>query len=280
MYQNIKIKNKSGDIISIDLRYNELEGVKLPILIFCHGFKGFKDWGGFPYMLNKISEQNIFTVSFNFSFNGTDNTKDNPNDFDRLDLFAQNTFSRELDDTGEVIEFLIKNSEIYNYNINNITIAGHSRGGGIAILKTAEDKRIKKLITLASVSEFNRYTEERKKQWKERGYLEVLNTRTKQYMRMNYSLIEDLKINYSRLNITEAVKKINVPVLILHGKEDIAVDYSDAETIYNLSDKTKSKFLLIENTGHTFGISHPFNGTNKVFEKVLTEMVNWVNVIE
>lgn len=274
-YKNFKIKNKQGDIIPVDFRYKE--GLKNPpVLIFIHGFKGFKDWGSFPYMLEKISNENIFTVSFNFSFNGTDNTKDNPIDFDRLDLFARNTFSRELDDLGCIIDFLFEVKDEYNFDTDKLVIAGHSRGGGIAILKTAEDSRIKKLIALASVAEFDRYTEERKKRWKETGYLEVLNTRTKQNMRMDYTLIEDLEKNYDRLNITNAMSKIKVPSVIIHGKQDMAVDYSDAEMLYEHSDKSKTKLILYENTGHTFGAEHPFKGTNENLERVILDIIGAV----
>ena len=276
MLKNVKINNEIGNIISIDLRYPDAGNSKMPVLIFCHGFKGFKDWGSFPYMLDKIASANIFTVSFNFSHNGVDNTLDNPVDFARLDLFAQNTFSRELDDLGCVIDYLFENKNSFNFDLDNLTLAGHSRGGGIAILKTAEDKRIKKLITLASVAEFNRYTDERKKRWKDEGYLEVLNTRTKQLMRMNYTLIDDLEKNYSRLNILNAMKKISVPALIIHGKEDMAVDYSDAQALYENSDKSKSGLVLYENTGHTFGAEHPFKGTNRSLEKVITDITDFV----
>ncbi|MFA5403350.1 MAG: alpha/beta hydrolase [Ignavibacteria bacterium] len=276
MLRNIKIKNNSGDVISADFRFPEKINHKIPALIFCHGFKGFKDWGSFPYMLDKISNENIFTVSFNFSFNGLDNSLDNPVDFTRLDLFAQNTFSKELDDLESIINYLFENISSFNFDPDNITLAGHSRGGGIAILKTSEDNRIKNLIALASVSEFNRYTDERKKRWKDEGYLEVLNTRTKQLMRMNYTLIEDLEKNADRLNIQQAMKRISVPTLIIHGKQDLAVDYSDAETLYELSDKSKTKLILYENTGHTFGAGHPFKGTNEHLEKVISDIISRV----
>lgn len=276
MLKNIKLENKEGYIVSVDLRYSDTLEERPPAFIFCHGFKGFKDWGSFPYMLDKISKENIFTVSFNFSCNGMDNSQNNPIDFTRLDLFAENTFTRELDDLGIVINYIYDNQNLYNFNTENLTLAGHSRGGGIAILKTAEDKRIKKLITLASVSEFNRYTDERKRKWKEDGYLEVLNTRTKQMMRMNYTLIEDLENNYDRLNIKKAMKYISIPTLIIHGKQDLAVDYSDAEILYELSDKSKSKLKLYENTGHTFGAEHPFKGTNENLEKVIMDIIKWV----
>ena len=276
MTKNVKIKNSSGNTLNIDFRYNENSNKKLPLLIFCHGFKGFKDWGCFPYMMEKISSEDIFVVSFNFSLNGTDNEKDNPVDFDRLDLFAENTFSKELDDLGDVINFLEAEKENYNFDFDNLILAGHSRGGGIAILKSAEDSRIKKLITLASVAEFNRYGEETKKIWKERGFIEVLNTRTHQKMKMNYSLYDDLIKNYDRLNIQNAISKLNIPALIMHGTEDLAVDKSEAETLFELCPKSKSKLIILDNTGHTFGAVHPFVGTTNKLEKVIKHILGFI----
>jgi len=277
LISNLKIKNSHSDNLLADFRFNP-EGENLPLLIFVHGFKGFKDWGCFPYMLNKFSESGIFAISFNFSYNGIGEEETGITDFTRLDLFAKNTFSRELDDLSSVIEYLMINKNSYNYNFDNIIIAGHSRGGGISIIKTAEDKRIKKLITLASVSEFNCYSEERKSDWKKAGYISVLNTRTKQYMKMDYSLIEDLENNYERLNIKKAVSNIKIPYLIIHGTEDLAVDFSEAEILYSYARNTVPELLLIENTGHTFGTSHPFSGTNNIFEKIIDKMISFIKL--
>lgn len=270
MVKNIKIKNKSGNTINMDFRFREDVSEKLPLLVFCHGFKGFKDWGCFPYMLDKFADAGLFVVSFNFSLNGTDNEKQNPIDFDRLDNFAVNTFSEELDDLGAVLDYLEQNRNSYNYDFDTLVLAGHSRGGGIAILKTAEDKRVKKLVVLASVAEFNRYGEETIRIWKERGYIEVLNTRTKQKMRMNVSLLEDLEKNNKRLSIANALKNIHVPALIIHGAEDLAVGKDEAEVIYNsIASKEISKLIILDNTGHTFGAVHPFAGTTVHLEKVI-----------
>ena len=35
---NIKIKNKNGNIINMDFRYTNSSDKKLPLLVFCHGF--------------------------------------------------------------------------------------------------------------------------------------------------------------------------------------------------------------------------------------------------
>lgn len=273
--EKLKIKNKHGDNLTTDFRYDKT-AENPSLLIFVHGFKGFKDWGCFPYMLDKFAGNNIFTVSFNFSYNGIGEEDDELQDFTRLDLFAKNTFSRELDDLESIIDYLEANRQKYNYNFENLILAGHSRGGGIAILKTAEDKRINKLITLASVSEFDRYTKERKEEWKKQGYFQVLNTRTNQYMRMDYTLIKDLERNRDRLDIKRAVSNISVPYLIIHGEEDLAVDYSEAVELQSLSNKNLTKLHLVEKAGHTFGAVHPFAGTTEALEKVIELIQNFI----
>jgi dipeptidyl aminopeptidase/acylaminoacyl peptidase len=277
----LKIKNKHGDNLNTDFRYNP-DSDKLPLVIFCHGFKGFKDWGCFPYMLDKIASENNFCVSFNFSYNGTGDKEDEQSDFTRLDLFAENTFTRELDDLGSVIDFLFAHKDEYNYDEENITLIGHSRGGGTVILKTTEDKRIKKLIALSTVNNFDRYTDSLKNKWKEKGYLEVLNSRTNQMMRQNYTLIEDLEKNQQRLDIQKAIKMIDVPLLLIHGTQDLSVDYSNSEDLYsrhiekNESAMEKTELILIENTGHTFGAVHPFAGTTKALEEVITFILDFI----
>lgn len=278
---SIKIKNIHGDDLNADLRFIPSEK-KLPLVIFCHGFKGFKDWGCFPYMMDKLAAENNFCVSFNFSYNGTGDKEEEQSEFTRLDLFARNTFSRELDDLGSVIDYLFEHEDEYNYNTDDLTLIGHSRGGGAVILKTAEDVRVKKLITLASVNNFDRYTDSLKKKWKEIGYLEVLNSRTNQMMRQNYSLIEDLEKNYGRLNIQKAITLIDVPLMLIHGMQDLSVDYSNSEDLYtrhvenNESIKQKTELILIENTGHTFGAVHPFAGTTKALEEVITFILDFL----
>lgn len=270
---NFHLVNKLGYSIDIDFfpAHPEIENHFFPFMLFCHGFKGFKDWGGFPYMMERISKSGISSASFNFSLNGVD--AQNPTEFTRLDLFAQNTFSQELEDLGLVIEHFCNNAKKFNIDRNKIALAGHSRGGGITILKANEDKRVKGLITLAAVSGFGRYSEDHKRRWRKKGYFEVVNTRTNQMMRINTTLLDDLEKNESRLDIISAIKNLRIPVLIIHGKEDLSVKFEEAENLYNNSNKERTEFFPVANTGHTFGISHPFNGTTKSFETVVEKMI-------
>lgn len=240
---------------------------KMPLIIFVHGFKGFKDWGGFPYMCRKLAESGFYVLSFNFSHNGVKEPENES--FTRLDLFADNTHSIELADLKSVIDYLPALKKDHKIDTDNYGIIGHSRGGGISLISAFENSEIKAIATLASVAYFSRYTDEQIKKWEEKGYIEIPNTRTNQMMRMNISLLNDIHTNRDRLNLLNAAAHLNKPLLIVHGKEDLAVKYTDAEKIYNSSDKDLTEINIIENTGHTFGIEHPFKGTTKAFENVI-----------
>ncbi|MBZ0203178.1 MAG: prolyl oligopeptidase family serine peptidase [Ignavibacteria bacterium] len=217
--------------------------------------------------MQKLAEFNFACVSFNFSHNGVSSI--NPLEFDRLDLFAENTHSKELEDLQNVISYFYNHSEKYNLDKNRIGLIGHSRGGAAVILQSSGDNRIKALLTLASVSDVNRYTAEQVNRWRQAGYIEIPNTRTNQMMRMNVSFLDDIESNRDKLNILKAVAGLKIPLMIIHGKEDLAVKYTEAEKIFSASDKSITELHLIDNTGHTFGIEHPFKGTTPAFEEVI-----------
>lgn len=270
-------QNKNGEKLFTDVRLHK-NNKKNPLFIFAHGFKGFKDWGGFPFMLDKITNAGITTVAFNFSHNGTGDSPETMSDFTRLEMFANNTFSIELDDLNTVISSIIEIADELNADTSNITLCGHSRGGGTAILQTANDNRINKLITLASVCNFDRYSDRQKSLWREKGFMEALNTRTNQMMRMNVTLLDDIENNFDKLDIESAASKIEVPWLIIHGTEDLAVDISHAETLKAHNSNDSTKLMIIENTGHTFGVVHPFEGSNKIFDDVITSMIEFIKL--
>nr|WP_321221424.1 alpha/beta hydrolase [uncultured Psychroserpens sp.] len=229
-----------------------------PLVIFCHGYKGFKDWGSWNLVAEHFSDHNLFFIKFNFSHNG--GTVENPIDFPDLDAFAENNYSKELCDLDDILTHILSKTFKYKKEIdpNNITLIGHSRGGGISIIKTKEDHRITKLITWASICDFGKRTATtgELEQWQKDGVKYVLNGRTKQKMPHNYQFYEDFKANEDRLNIESAIKKVTVPVLIVHAKNDPSVKFDEAETL--ISWKQDAKLVVIEDSNHVFGASHPW----------------------
>ncbi|MFT6729118.1 MAG: pimeloyl-ACP methyl ester carboxylesterase [Glaciecola sp.] len=229
-----------------------------PLVVFCHGYKGFKDWGPWNLVAEHFSKQEMFFVKFNFSHNG--GTTENPIDFPDLQAFAENNYTKELDDLDDILNHLISESFEHKNEIDttNITLIGHSRGGGISVIKTYEDRRIAKLITWASICDFEKRTATTGdlEQWRTAGVKYVLNGRTKQEMPHNYQFYEDFKANQQRLHIETAIKQVSVPVLIIHAKDDPSVLFEEAEALYSWN--TNNTLLAIENSNHVFDASHPW----------------------
>lgn len=237
------------------------DGIAKAIIIFNHGFKGFKDWGPFNIIANKFAEAGFVFVKMNFSHNGI--TPDKPNEFADLEAFANNNFCIELDDTGVLIDYLfseecaIPSGEI---NLDNLYLMGHSRGGASAILKANEDRRIKKLVTWAAVNNLGAWhSKEELDYWKENGRIFIHNARTNQQMPLDYQLVENFKANKDRLQVPEAVENIKIPMLSLHGSKDPTVPVSAVREIQSWN--PNAKIEIIEGAGHTFGGTHPFEGS-------------------
>lgn len=226
-----------------------------PLVIFCHGFKGFKDWGHFNLMADYFVEKGCHFVKFNFSHNGT--TVDSPLDFDDLEAFGNNNFSIELDDLDTVLNWCEHQSSFKN-NYSSITLIGHSRGGGIVVIKAAEDNRVDNVVTWNGVSEFeNRFTPEEIEQWLKAGVIHVPNARTNQEMPLNIQLYNDFMANKDRLTISNAARRLTKPFLIVQGTSDEVVKQPEGEALHQWCGS--SELLLIENGDHTFGAGHPFN---------------------
>lgn len=250
----------------------------VPVVIFLHGFKGFKDWGPFPDACIELAENGFAVVAMNTSRNGTG---DDQETFSRLDLFADNTLSQELEDINSLLE-AIKSGEIstgkYPFETSRIGIVGHSRGGHSAIVAAAEYEDITCLVTWSAVADYNKHWDQiMLDEWHERGYTEILNTRTSQYMRLNKSVLDDSVENADRVIALRRVKDLYIPVCFIHAKEDESVPYTDVNLLYENCPSTEKKRILIPNTGHTFGGSHPFEADvlPEPFQEVVDQTINW-----
>ena len=255
--KNIRINGKHNKPILTDLFFKESNQLK-PILIFCHGYKGFKDWGAWNLMAETFANAGFFFVKFNFSHNG--GTAEQPIDFPDLEAFGNNNYSKELDDLGNVIDWVSENSDIKNeIDLNEIYLIGHSRGAGIVLLKSDEDSRAKKVISLAGVSDYkSRFPKNEKLQeWEEKKVYFVKNGRTHQEMPHFYQFFRDFEKNEKRLNIKKATQNLEIPLLIIHGNNDASVSINEAKNLHKWN--SKSTFKIIENSNHVFGTSHPWD---------------------
>jgi predicted alpha/beta-hydrolase family hydrolase len=253
--RNIIIDGSADKPILLDAFYLS-NGKAKDIIIFSHGFKGFKDWGAFNQMAEFFAKEGFVFIKFNYSYNGT--TPEHPDQFVDLEAFGNNNYSIELNDLGLVIDHIISGSIVPSaeLNINHIYLMGHSRGGGLSIIKAYEDSRISKLLTWAAVNALDwGWKPEILASWRADGVRFTENKRTRQKMPLYYQLAENFLANKDRLNIENAVKHMKIPFMVIHGTDDeIPVNMAITMKGWN----TNISMELIPGADHVFGARHPF----------------------
>lgn len=275
--KNIIIPGKHKKPILTDLFYKENNNPK-PIIIFCHGYKGFKDWGAWDLMGKAFVEAGFFFIKFNFSYNG--GTAQQPIDFPDLEAFGNNNYTKELDDLETVLDWIYNQNNLKKEaDSNKINLLGHSRAGGIVTIKAEEDHRVKKVISLAGVSDFGKRTATigNLDEWKKDGVKYVLNGRTKQQMPHFYQFYENFIANEERLTIKRAVSNLKIPYLIIHGNGDTSVSIDEGKHLNEWN--PKSTFVSIDDANHVFGASHPWkiNHLPEHLNKVINKIVLFLN---
>jgi dienelactone hydrolase len=111
------------------------EAGERPAVVVCHGFKGFQEWGFFPYLAALLADRGFVVIRFNLSGAG-----------------------RELADLLAVLESTGRTLAPGRVDRSRLGLFGHSRGGGNAILAAAREPwldQIQALVTWASLAGFD-----------------------------------------------------------------------------------------------------------------------------
>ena len=219
-------------------------------VVICHGFKGFAHWAFFPYLARAMAEHGMRAITFDFSGSGVGPDRES---FTTLEEFEANTFTQELTDLDEVIAEARRRGWIEN----GFGLFGHSRGGGVAILHAALDSDVRALATWAAISTMFRWPEDEVSAWRERGYTDILNSRTGQTMRLGTALLDEVEsLGRTKLDVTAAARRIAVPWLIVHGDADETVPVKEGELLSEVSPGFATLWT-VEGGNHGFGASHP-----------------------
>lgn len=277
--KNILIPGVDQKPVAIDIFFENHKKQK-PVVIYAHGFNGFKDWGNFDLVAKKFAAAGYVFLKFNFSHNGT--SPEHPEEFVDLEAFGKNNYTKELEDLRLVIDWVCDPVNAYHPVIDSshIYLIGHSMGGGISILQSANDDRVKKLITWAGINEcktpWGSWPPGKMKEWKETGVQYYANSRTKQQMPMYYQLYEDYIQNQDMLDIQKAITGLQIPILICHGTLDTAVP---VEKAYVLQSWQPAATLFTVESDHVFGRSHPWtsNELPSAMEAVVKESLQFLS---
>ena len=220
------------------------------LIIFVHGFMGFKDWGAWHLVQDFFTNKGYAFCKFNLSHNG--GTVENGIDFPDELSFGKNTYSFEVDDLVSLTKKISSHFE----KVPQIHLIGHSRGGATALL-AARTIGAKTLSLWASISSIAaRFpTNEELKKWEEEGIRYIQKSRTQQKLPQNFSLYTDFIKNQEKLDLERACKKLEIAVSIFHGEQDNSVDPSEGVL---LAGWTTTEISMIKDTDHVFGSKHPW----------------------
>jgi uncharacterized protein len=253
----------------IDLRTSDRSEVR-PAVVIVHGFKGFKDWGMFPPLAERLARAGFHAVSFNLSGSGVDDA----GEFTLPERFGHNTFSAELEDIQLVLDALA-DGRLGTLATSDIGLIGHSRGGGMAVVTASRDPRVRALVTWAAISRVNRWTSEVPR-WRRDGRLDVINSRTGQVLPLYPDVLDDITRHAAALDISDAASRVTAPWLLLHGTADTSVPVAEAQALAHAAADHPPRVMLLEGAGHTFGAVHPYAGVTPDLAIAFDETLKWM----
>ncbi|CUT03483.1 Dienelactone hydrolase [Candidatus Kryptobacter tengchongensis] len=263
----LTLYNVSGDRITADVHFVE-SFLPAPVVIYSHGFLGFKDWGFIPYVAERFAENGFVFVRFNFSHNGIG---ENPNKITEFDKLAKNTISKQIEDLTAVIEYVFSD-EFGVLNDGQLFLLGHSGGGGISIIKAVEDERVRALALWASISTFRRYSKHQIEELEKNGYIFVRVPDSVIQVKIEKIVYDDFVENSERYDIIKAISKLKIPILIVHGTADAIVPLAEAEKLRN-SNPEYTKLVFISGANHLFNVKHPMEHSTDQLDKAIDETV-------
>ena len=220
------------------------------IIIFIHGFMGFKDWGAWHLVQHFFTKMGYGFCKFNTTHNG--GTIKNGIDFPDPKSFGQNTYSKEIADIKAVVNWIDHRVDSWSGHL-----IGHSKGGAIALISGQYIPCIRSISTWASIASI----EERfpkgsaLEEWKSTGFRTIKNGRTLQDLPQSIELWEDFQRHKSNYDLKQICEECQKPLFIGHGKNDTSVGLDSGE---RLSKWSNTKLNIIENADHVFQSKHPW----------------------
>lgn len=256
--------------IAVDIRTSERRAPR-PAVLILPGFKGFKEWGMFPALAERVARAGFNAVSINVSGAGVDRD----GRFVFPERFGHNTFSAELEDVRRVLDAL-EHGHLGMVPTSSVGLVGHSRGGGMAILTAARDPRVHALVTWAAISTVDRWPD-KAEEWRVAGKLDITNARTGDVLPLYVDVLDDVIAHRDRLDIEAAAGRVKIPWLLLHGSADPSVPLAEARVLSAAaSPANPPRLIIIEGAGHTLGAVHPFAGMTPDLAQALDETLKWL----
>jgi len=267
------VEDGAGRPVCADLR-TCAPGRTRPLVIVCHGFLGYKRWGFYPYVSERLAAAGYHVLTMSFSMNGVDERSGR---FSRPGEFARNTVSSEIDDLRRVCGFVRRADALpEGVTAGAWGFMGHSRGGSVMILVASEFPEVRSLVTWSTLGRLDRYSKRRKELWKRDGALVFTDPRSEEPLRLDYSYYEDIDRHREAFDLPAAAARLGIPHLMVHGEGDAAVTLREAGELLASPRGAARRFEVIHGAGHTFNVRHPMARPCAALEKAIALTEAWL----
>lgn len=250
------------------------DGSPRGIIVIAHGFKGYKDYGMFPYVARRFSERGYIAHRFNFSHSGMTNETDT---FARPDLFERDTWGKQVDDLHAVIRAM--RDDLIDGGLGSrdnpqagdlpFVLFGHSRGGVSVLLATLDlhgDEAMPRpagVITAATPARCNTLREDEQNALLEHGALDAPSSRTGQTLRVGRAFLDEQRADPERFDLfarlADRDEGLPCPALIVHGEQDPTVPVKCAEQLTKAIGP-RATLVRIADADHVFNTPNPMPG--------------------
>ncbi len=250
---------------------------KTACVVFSPDFLLPRKWGFYPFLGEKVSQEYAF-ITYDPSFSGF---KDGGNLVHEPELMARYTLGSDIDDFKRLLKG-IRDREIpgsENIDPDKIFVSGHGKGAAIALLSAVADPSVKGTICLSAISTLMRFSPKDRDEMKEKGFIQVEAPISGQTLKLSRTFLDELENNKEEFSLQKAVKSLDIPIVFIHGEEDLEVSVKESESLYHWSKKENTRLVLMEKTGHTFGADHPFKHPNKELNIIVEIYINFIKEV-
>ncbi|HJP33467.1 MAG TPA: alpha/beta fold hydrolase [Candidatus Latescibacteria bacterium] len=213
------VHNRQGEQID----YTVHEGGSEGLVVVGHGVTGNKDRPFVVALAKALAEAGITALRLSFSGNG-----------DSAGRFEDSTISKEVADLGSLLDAV---------GDRPVCFVGHSMGGAVGVLRSASDRRIHWLVSLAGMvhtrafaeREFGEETPDAGCMWEEES------------CPLSSAYMDDMAAIDS---VVDSGAAVTVPWLLVHGTADDVVPLQDSRDIADRA--SQARLVELAGADHVF----------------------------
>ncbi|WP_367871157.1 alpha/beta hydrolase [Luteolibacter sp. Populi] len=233
-----EFRNRHGEKLDTAFHPGTREGA---LVLLAHGVTGNKDRPLLIALAEGLAARGWAVLRISWSGNGASEGK-----------FGDATITKESGDLRDVLGALPPRLKV--------AYVGHSMGGAVGVMTTADEERIRVLVTLAGMI--------RTEEFCEREFGSVIPGKGFMWDEpacpLSQKYVDDME---SIGDLFDEVGQISVPWLLIHGTADDVVLIQDSRDAYDTAEEPK-RFVEIQEAEHSFD--------EKTYPKVIGEVGDWL----